>query len=434
MPTPTTSERAILRAPPTSRVFTRWSTDDIEVALALTGGGNLQRVADLCWALLGDGRVRAALETRVKGLLRLPLTWDESGDRRSSGRVVRALEGGDWYDAHSEAALASLASWGILLGVGLAQRVWRLAPSGRWIGVLKPYNARSLRWDSQRRVWVVRTVAGDVDILPGDRRWVLYAPSCSGTPDGDELPWMWGAWRACARPWLGKDFAWGDWQHHGEVHGSPIRTADVSEEKPPSKKDRDELADDLGAMGGNTAIVPGPGLKLKLLEAVANTWKMFPASIDTAAREIVIALTGQSSSTEITQGQDTGATLHSRVRQDLIDADAQTLSTCLHDQVLADYAAINFSADDLAPWPQWKTDPPADAGARGDAMKKLGDGIAALDRVAPEGQRVDRRAIFEEAGVPLEDIPADAKPAPAPVVASAPQNTPPGQPAQPEAP
>lgn len=426
MPTPAPSTRAILRAPPTSRVFTRWSTDDIEVALALTGGGDLQRAADLCWALLGDGRVRAALETRVMGLLRLPLTWDESGDRRTSGRVVRALEGGDWYDAHSEAALFSLAAWGILLGVGLAQRVWKIAPSGRWIGVLKPYNARNLRWDTQRRMWVVRTTQGDVDIVPGDRRWVLYAPSCAGTPDGDELPWMWGAWRACAKPWLGKDFSWGDWQHHAEVHGSPIRTADVSGDKPPSKKDRDELAEDLANIGANTAIVPGPGMSPKLLEAVAKTWQMFPAAIDTAAREIAIAITGQSSSTEIVQGQDTGATLHGRVRQDLIEGTAQTLSTCLHDQALTDYAVINFSADDLAAWPRWKTDPPQDAAARGEAMSKLGAGIEAADRAAPEGKRVDRRAVFEAANIPLEDIPANAASAAsvAPTVPPAPPATP----------
>ena len=35
--------------------------------------------------------------------------------------------------------------------------------------------------------------------------------------------------------------------------------------------------------------------------------------------------------------------LYGKVRQDLIDADAQTLSTTLHDQCLVDYAEINFA-------------------------------------------------------------------------------------------
>lgn len=407
MPTPSADERAAIAAPPVGRVFTRWTTDDLEVAEALTNGGSLRRAADLCWSLLGDGRVRAALETRVKGLLRLPLGWDERGDGRSAGRVVRALAGGDWYDAHSEAALANLALWGILLGVGLAQRVWVLR-GGRWLGILKPYDPRHLRWDAQARRWRVRTAAGEVDIVPDDRRWVLYAPSCSGTPDGDERPWMYGAWRACARPWLGKHFAWGDWMHHSEVHGSPIRTWENGSDANavPNKSVRDNLVNTLADIGGNTAVGPPPGIaKLALLEAVAKTWEQFPASIAAAAVEIVVAITGQSSSTEIAQGQDTGATLHGRVRQDLIEGDAETLSTCLHDQALVDYAEINFGSRELAPWPRWKTEPPANAKARGEAMTALGDGIQAADAAAPEGMRVDRRAVFEQAGIPLEPIP-----------------------------
>ena len=416
--TPTTEERTVVRAPSTTRSFTSWTTDDLEIAEALTAGGSLWRAADLCWALLGDGRVWAALETRVKGLLGLPLTWDEQGDGRSSGRVARALADGDWYESHSEAALFALLAWGILLGVGIAQRVWKLSPSGRWVGVLKPYDARYLRWDTTRRVWVVRTEQGDVDIRKGDRRWVLYAPSCSGDPDGDERPWMYGAWRRCGKPWLLKLLSLTDFGHHSQMHGSPIRTADydaalaggssVKGVGPVGGKSSDtlrDLGDKLSDIGGDATIIPPVGWKLRLVEAVANTWKMFPAQSDLAAREIVIGITGQSSSTEIVQGQDTGATLHGVVRQDLIDADAETASTCLHDQDLVDYAAVNFGTSELAPWPRWRTEPPVDIGARGDAMKKLGDGIIALDAAAPEGKRVDRAALFEQAGIPLEDAP-----------------------------
>lgn len=402
---PSASERVAAASPPVGRTYTSWTTSDLEVAEALAGGGNLQRAADLVWALLGDGRVRAAVETRVKGLLRLPLAWEEAGDRRSSGRVARALEGGDWYLAHSEAALCSLAMWGILLGVGLAQRVWVLR-DGRWLGVLKPYDARYLRWDSQRRVWIVRTATGDEVITPGGRRWVMYAPACSGSPDGDERPWMYGAWRACSRPWLLKYLALTDFGQHSATHGSAIRTADYDTAlatTPPSRDVRDNLCTTLGNIGADTAIVPPPGMKLRLMEATAKTWEMFPAQADMAAREIVIAITGQSSSTEIVQGQDTGATLHGIVRQDLIEADAQTLSTCLHDQALVDYAELNFGTMALAPWPRWKTEAPVNAKARGEAMKALGEGIAALDAAAPDGKRVDRLAVFEQAGIPLID-------------------------------
>lgn len=412
MPRPTATERTIVRAPATSRSLTQWTTDDVDAAEALVNSGNLRFATQLCWSLLGDARVRAALETRVRGLLRLPLSWDESGDGRSSGRVVRALEGGDWYAAHSEAALFSLAAWGILLGVGLNQRVWTRRGS-RDIGKHKPFDVQHLRWDVHARKWTLRTSdQSDLVIAPGDRRWTLYAPACSDHPDGDERPWMWGAWRACARPWLGKYLAWTDWMHHTEVHGSPIRTADLDLPEGvsvPEKARRDELATALSNFGADTAIVPVPGYKVRLVEAVARTWEMFPAAMDAAARECVIAITGQTSSTELQQGQETGATLHGRVRADLIAADGETLSTCLREQSLRDYAEINFGTDEMAPWPRWKTDAPLDIKARGDAMKAFGDGVASLAANAPAGFEVDRRAMYEAAGYPLV---ASATPAP----------------------
>lgn len=419
---PTSSEREVIAPPTGNRAFTRWTVDDLEAAEALTAGGQLQLAADLCWALLGDGRVRAALETRVRGLLRLPLAWDERGDGRSSGRVVRALEGGDWYDAHSEAALFAFGAWGILLGLGLAQRVW-VERRGRLLGVLKPYDVRFLRWDTHARRWVVRTAAGEEPIVPGDRRWVLYAPSCSGAPDGDERPWMYGAWRACARPWLGKYFAWGDFNEHMDRHGSGIFVPEYVDDpnKIPAKEVRKGLSDTLGNLNGARVVVPPPGVKtISLVEAKARTWEMYPEAIQVASHEVVIALTGQSSSTEIVQGQDTGATLHGRVRQDLIDADGQTLSTCLHDQALEDYAELNFGSRELAPWPRWKTEPPADMKARGDAMASLGDGMAKLAKELPAGKVLDRAAIFEAAGIPLLDAPDDTPPPPSPAPTPAP--------------
>lgn len=415
--TPSANEQRAVLGPSSGRVFTRWTTTDLEVAEALTNGGSLQRAADLCWALMGDGRVRGALETRVKGLLKLPLTW-ESGERESR-MVIRRLEAGDFYTAHSEGALYVLAAWGLLLGVGIAQRVWEMR-DGRWIGVLKPYDARQLRWDTQARKWFVRTDDGEVEIRKGDRRWVLYAPSSSSAwPDGDERPWMYGAWRAVSRAWLGKHFAWGDWQHHSEVHGSPIRTAEPSEAEGAAqrltKPLRDDLANALASMGGNTAIVPPAGIKrLTLLEAVARTWQMFPGVMDAASRETVIAITGQSSSTEVQQGQETGATLHALVRQDLIDADARTLSTCLREQCLRDYAALNFSSAESAPWPKWRTEPPLNIAARGNAWKAFAEGIEAAERVAPPGKTVDRERAFEDAGIPLRDAPTAPPTSPAP--------------------
>ena len=284
------TDTTVYRAPH-SRSFTDWTPDDLRAADALAQSGNLRLAADLCRALLGDGRVRAALETRVKGLLRLPVVFEESGDRRRRGRVVRALEAEeDWYNACSEAALARVASRGILLGVGLGQLVWVTSSRGREIPVLTPYDERWLRWDTTTRKWMVQVDGGrETEIVPGDGRWFLYAPSCAGTPSGDQRPWDDGAWRASMKPWLLKDMTGlDDFGHHAQMHGSPIRTADIevfdSGKTAVGKDDRKTLASDLGDMGSDASMVPPPGVKLRLLEATARTWQMFPAAVAMARR------------------------------------------------------------------------------------------------------------------------------------------------------
>lgn len=406
---PSVDQSTAMRPPLVSRAMTQWTPDDLDVAEALTACGDLRRAADLCWAMLGDGRVRAGLETRVRGLLRQDITWDKATDDE---RVTAALEAdGDWYAMVSEAALYSLCVWGLLLGVGLAQRVWEMR-GDRWIGVLKPYDARHLRWDSDRRLWVVRTRDRDVDILPGDKRWVLYAPSCSGTPDGDERPWMFGAWRALCRPWLGKYLSWGDWQGYNQVHATPFRTADLNETAPLDKPGREDLAEALSEVPA--ALVPPPGVKqIRLVEATAKTWDTFPASIDAASTEMAIATTGQNSSTEIVEGQDTGATLHGQVRADLIASDEQTLSTCVY-ALLRDYAEVNFGDASLAPYARWDVTPPADVKARGDAMTSLGNGLLTLVRAVPTGFELETDVEFQRAGFGLRALTAP-KPTPATV-------------------
>jgi len=410
---PRNTDTTVYRAPH-SRSFTDWTPDDLRAADALAQSGNLRLAADLCRALLGDGRVRAALETRVKGLLRLPVTFEESGDRRKRGRVVRALEAEeDWYNSFSEAALARVAGRGILLGVGLGQFVWMRTSRGREIPVLTPYDERWLRWDTSSRQWMVQVDGGrEIEIVPGDGRWFLYAPSCAGIPSGDQRPWDDGAWRAAMKPWLLKDMTGlDDFGHHAQMHGSPLRTADIevfeNGKTAVSKDDRKDLNAQLGDMGSDASMVPPPGVKLRYVEATARTWQMFPAAVSMANIELAVAITGQNLSTEVNAGVGTGATLHGTIRQDLIESDDQTLSTATHDQALVWWAEFNFGSRDLAPWAVHKKTPPENIEARGRGMVTLAAGIEAAEKVAPPGKIVDRQTMFEGAGIPLLDAPEE---------------------------
>ena len=179
-------------------LHTRWTADDLEIAEALTNGGSLQRAADLCWApAQRRARARCARDAHERGCSSPPtfrIRRQAQLGRVANAPARRRLR---W---HSEAALASLTAWGILLGIGLAQRGAARGVAGRRaapvrraqpaLGCAAPHAARAHgRWrgrDSQGR-----------PSLGALRAELLGLGLRARTPVD-------GAWRACGRPWLGK--------------------------------------------------------------------------------------------------------------------------------------------------------------------------------------------------------------------------------------
>jgi hypothetical protein len=292
------------------------------------------------------------LPQRSRGLLGLKVEFERAGDRRRSGRAVRALEAGeDWWKLFPEAELAQLLEWGLMLGVGVAELNWDADPdTGRLGGPIRVWHPRHLRYDWPNRGWKLQVEGGeDISISAGDGRWIIY------TPYGPHRPWGRGAWRALGRWYLLKQYAIGDWGRHSEMHGLPIRVGSAATA---TKADRDALAADLAALGRDTSMVLPQGYDLKLVEPTAKTWEMFPKEIELADTATAIVLVGQNLTSNVEGGSRAAAQVHDVVRHDLIRMDAETISTCLHDQALTWWAEFNFGDRRLAPWPAWPTDPP----------------------------------------------------------------------------
>lgn len=349
---------------PSTRSFADWSPDLVRSARAMADAGNLSLAADLCEAMMGDDRVMAALNTRCRGLVSLPLAFDAA---RGTKRLVKALEAGeDWWAAFSEDALAQLLAWGNLLGVGLGKLAWtdRGSTINRLVPVLEIWHPKHLRFDWNKRAWFVKLADGtEVEVNPGDGTWVLY------TPYGAHRPWAFGAWRAIALWFLLKQYAINDWARYSERHGQGTVTVESPEGS--DKEKRKELAVGLKELGREGVVVLPPGFKFDLVEATANTWETFQAQKNAADLGTAVALLGQNMSTEVTGPVGTGATLHGRVLQIFIDSDAETLATCLHAQALVWWAEFNFGSRDLAPWPNWDTRPPANKKEQADLASTL---------------------------------------------------------------
>jgi hypothetical protein len=336
-----------------TRNLIEWTNAEVKTARILADSGNLSYLAELVDELLADDRVKGVLPQRVSGLLGLPISFEPSGDGRKKGRAVRALEGQeDWWTIASESEIQQIQSSALLAGVALAELVWSTdETTGRVLPRLKPWSIKHLRFDWQLRAWFLHTDDEfELEIKPGDGKWLLY------TPYGTNRPWSHGLWRALAKWFLSKQFSISDWARHSEIHGNPIKVGTGAEGA--QAEDRDAFAVELSELGSDTSIVPPFGWDLKLVEATAKTWEMFPANIAAANEAISIVLVGQNLTSNVQSGSLAAAQVHDSVREDLIRFDALALSTAIHDQVLTWWAEFNFGSRDLAPWPVWDTKKP----------------------------------------------------------------------------
>ena len=379
---------------PSARAFPSdaWTLDLIRQAEVAADTGNLRWAAELCDAIQGDDRVKAA-RLQLAGLFGLPLAF-EDGVGRLRRRAKRALEvEEDWWSAFSDESLLDLLMWGVTLGVGLAHVTWT-EQRGRFVPRLTVWHPRALRWDPWAAAWKVRLFDGsEIAITPGDGAWVLFTPGAEGEP------WKHGAWRAIARWWRAKRYALGDWGKHSE-QASGIKVATTEDG---TDTDRTKLATDLMGVGGDAALALPPGWDLKQLSVASSTVDVFDRLIDAADDAITLALLGQNLTTEVKGGSYSAASVHETVSRAVLAGLASSLATTLREQVLVPWAVYNFGSADVAPWPAWDLSPPTD---RKQDAEVLDTRTRAAVSMAGQGAPVDWRKLAEEHGVPLLAAPA----------------------------
>lgn len=370
-----------------------WTVDLIRSAEVSADAGQLRWAAELCDALLGDDRVQAARE-HLAGLFGLPLTFEDGvGPARSKKRARRALEAQeDWWEIFADEVLVELLLWGVLLGVGLGELVWT-SRRGRWVPRLVVWHPRALRWDGASGRWFVRLGNGtEVEVVPGDGKWVVF------TPRSSTRPWVHGAWRAVARWWRAKRYALSDWGRHSEQAGG-LKVASTTDG---TDADRRKLAADLGDAGTDAAVVMPPGWDLKQLAVPSSTVDVFDRLIDAADDAITLTLLGQNLTTQVEGGSRAAADVHKAVSAAILQGLAASLGATLRAQVLERWAFYNFNDAAVAPWPVWDTAPPADRAQDAEVLSKR---TTAAVTLADRGAPVDWRALAEEHGVPLAVVP-----------------------------
>ncbi len=386
--------------------ITGWTPERVDQARDAADSGLMQDIADLVETMRRDPRISGVLSTRTHGMLGLPLSFS-GGDDQARAALGDSSDSehpnSNWWKMHDESELAKLLTWGLMLGVGIAQRI----ELPRLVGQPHRYKIEtwSPRWlsyyhygysNQSEPEWRVLTQDGQEPIVPGDGDWIMFLPY------GKRRPWTEALWTQLAFPWLLKHFSMEDRANFGEVLGSPVWVGKTAHGG--TEKQRNAFLSQLRNLGKSGKIVLPQGWDLQLVEAAAagKTGDVFDNQIQQSNEEMTIALAGQLVTTEGTPGFSAG-NVQENIHQNLLRFDATRLASCLQEQSVQPWALWNYGARSAAPTPRWNTEQPEDVVETADGMSKLGDAITKLNTaLQASGVEVDAIKLAEKFGVPMK--------------------------------
>lgn len=382
-------KRRAYREPPVA-TFTNWSVPRVRNALMLLEQGDFYEAALLADQMLRDDRVAGVMDTRVNGILGLPVAFEAPGGAEKLAAEVESV----YWRIFPEDVTRELLRYGLLLGAVPVELVWRTGD--RWVPEVRVWHPQFLAWRTDLEAFQVQTADGPLAITPGDGKWALFAPG------GARRPWMGALVRRLAIPWLIRQYAWRDWARWSEKHGLPTIKARVPSEA--SDEDRERFFDSLASLASEGLVelpqdAQGNGFDVELLEAAARDWEGFRDLIAQTDSAISIAVLGQNLTTEVKGGSYAAAKVHDQVRQDYLEADTESLSTFQREQVLVWFAEFNYGDRELAPWPRWQVEPPTDRAERTKTLESLANAVSVFIQA---GVPLDVAALAEEFELPLE--------------------------------
>lgn len=413
--------------------------------------GMFMRSALLVEEMMTDDRISGVLATRIGGLLCAELTFKPADDRKRSLKLARILGGsdesnsdGEWLRILDFDTAFDLLKWKIMLGVAVAEIVWDTR-GGEWLPRLNVWHPRHLWWNWGTREFYLATQGPDPlnPVQLDNPEYLIKLPRTDLGQNrgghwfvwGRQNSWLNGAVRPLGMKYLDRVWNERDWARYCEKHGMAI-----IEGKVPSGEDAEKKAlfeNDVSTLNNEGVIITPQGRDgeasygIQLHEATARSWETFKARKETLDTDIAICLLGQNLSTEVQGGSFAAASVHEGIRIDKKRQDANLYKE-IREQVLipwvesnlgaGKYADIKGRGESLAPYPQAHIEPPEDEESEANALKLLGEAVQALVAAYPA---VDKRAILETAGVPIdEDLAAALEEAernpPRPPVASAP--------------
>lgn len=413
-----------LSMPP--RTKTRWFLSEVEDAERLADTGDMSAAGRLMQAARKDGHLAGVLSTRTDGLVGLPRRF------RGDADVIRALELGhdDVRSVYDEtfppAELALLAADGMLLGVGVAELV---PVANRDYPVMVRLDPQFLQYQWSENAWYYNSAVGRLLITPGDGRWMLH------TPGGRVAPWQAGLWRAIGQAYVRKTHAQMHRDNWESKLANPARVAMAPQGA--AEPQKQAFFQQVMAWGINTVFGMTPGYEVRLIESNGRGWESFNKTIEQQNTEYVIAIAGQTVTTDGGAGFQ-NSDIHKTIRADLIKATGDALAYTINTQGIPAFVLGRWGESAVLDKPcavEYDVTPPKDRNSEASALTQIAAAITTLsEALAAHGVQLDVAQLTSRFAVPvLGDGNGDGQPdraalrlaSPAPAAPTAPTAPPP---------
>ena len=401
-------------------------------------------LSDAVWT---DDQVATCLNTRTNALFSRPVDFLAQGEgtaqvaseegpveaaKQAVKRAVKAL----WNDMLPLASIREIFRWGVLTNLGVGELVWSdhgmpssvadylaeklpgvTAPGSLLLPTIKSWSTQFCywRWDT-RSNWLIHQ-AGQIELHPGNGRWVTYSPQ------GHNHGFLYGAIRQLGALWLDRKFTYRDWARAEEKLAIGIIKGFEPADADPSDKANFE-AIVRNVQPESTLILPVLDDKRKFdvemmqNDQVGSGWELFVKRGDKLDVNIAKLLLGQNLATEA-GGSHAGGTagaagthasnLQDSVRKDYMFADSQSVGDMLKHQVLKPFVFQNFrwladavgcQWEDLVPDATYEVEPKQDKMVTAQAAAAI---AGALADFATAGAPIDARALLEQTELPVLD-------------------------------
>ena len=385
----------VYRDLPLITISTDWDVESVRGALRENMTGLFDRPAQLADAVVGDDRVQATFGSLTSALLGCETIFEPANDSAAAKEACDAWVP-CWPKIGGYGSLGWMTVYGKIMGWAPLQLVWDTT-GPVWAPEMRPWHQRFSYWHWNLRRFIAISQDGQIAIEPGNGKWVLHAPW------GDYRPWVFGALRAVAQPWLIRHFAYRDWARFSEVHGIPIKKASCPASASPDQRSSFEAA--LTNLPSETTVLLAKGLEgqgsdydLELLEATDTAWESFPGLIDRCDMSIVLAFLFQNLTTEVRGGSLAATTAHMDVLAKAVARENMTMQATIRPQVARPFAFLNFGDPDLAPKTRYDVQSAEAHKAVATLAAELGRFLQSLR--ASGGKVTDLRGFLTRSGMP----------------------------------